>query len=266
MGKLWPVLSLEACMREEVIRLLGHRSAWIPMPALEELLPQVAASFQADVLGNIPFEDLMSGKYELHLKEGPYATGEPDDGIILKHPDKEDPSRIIHGVPPDSKVYLQYRLRTMDMMKAAGCYQTAFDPFFELMEELWEGIDQYLFTFILELTGLRPELGVTGWDRDRSLIRVMQYLDPRGDGSGLAGKFHTDKNDITFHLYDSVPGLVVVAEGEQQELVPTRPGMALAFSSDRFVIPSGLPAVRHGAVDNGKRRVIVMFVHFTYND
>lgn len=253
-------------MREEVIRLLGNRYVWIPAPALEGILPQVAASFETDVLSNIPIQELLARKYELHLTEGPDATSEPDDGIIIKHPNKDDPSRIIHGVPPDSKVYLQYRTRTVDMMKAAGCYQTAFDPFFGLMEELWEGIDQYLFNFILELTGQAPELGVTGWDRQRSLIRVMKYLDPRGDGSGLAGKLHTDKNDITFHLFDSVSGLVIVNEGEEQILVPTRPGLALAFVSDRFAHMSGMPALRHGAVENGKRVVIVMFVYFTYND
>ena len=252
-------------MHDIVTRLLAERMVWVPMPELGDLLPEAAQQFKSCVLGNIPIEDIMTGKYEL---TGPddLEAGDPDDGIIAKYPGKNDPSRKRHGVPPDSKVYMQYRLRTRAMLRTANLYQQVFDPFFDLMAKLRSLLDLRIEDMLDQLGRQCQELGRLQHNRERSVIRVMTYLEPRRDDSGLAGKYHTDRNDITLHLYDSVPGLMLKRTASELELVPTRPGFSLAFVSDRLASLTGIPAVLHGARDNGKRQVIVMFVHFHHAD
>lgn len=252
-------------MREAMANLVTERLAWLHMPELEALLPKAAESFKTDVLGNIPMEDILAGKYEW---PGPddQEDGDPDEGIIAKYPGKNDPSRKRHGVPPDSKVYLQYRLRTKRVFQERGQYQPVFDPFFNVMKQVRSRLDFRIEDMLDQLWQQRPKLGRLHHNRERSVIRVMTYLDAREDGSGLAGKCHTDRNDITLHLYDSVPGLVLQHEVGKFELVPTRPGYALAFVGDRLASLARLPAVLHGARHNGQRQVLVMFVHLIHED
>ncbi len=247
-------------MNTIVTELLTNRMVWLDLPEITDLLPRAARAFETEVLANIPTEDLLADRYQLQFD----PQLEPDDGIILKHPNKADPSRAVHGVPPDSKVFMQYRYRTRTMLEDKGLYQTAFDPFFELMDEIRSRLDRRIVTLIAELRSQWPGLGATGYKAETSLIRVMKYLDPRVDGSDLAGKLHTDRCDLTCHLYDSVPGLVVEREPDKLELVGTRPGQALVFVADRFTRLSGIPALCHGARDNGRRAVMVMFVHLNH--
>lgn len=250
-------------MHDIVKRLLLERKAWIPMPELTELLKEAAERFEQDVLANIPIEDIIAGKYTFHHPDTP----EPDDGIIYKHPDqKDDAWTLRYGQLQDHKLFMQWRLRTEDMFRERGLYQEVFAAFFLVMEEIRWRLDRVITQMLAELHEEWPTLGASGHKHEATVTRVMCYRGARTDGSGLAGKTHTDRNDVTIHLYDSTPGLLVETADSQFELVETRPGEALAFLSDRFAKLSGIPALRHGAKDAGARMVIVMFAHFTHAD
>lgn len=253
-------------MREIIKRFLAERRVWVAIPEIAGLLSEAAERFQKDVLANIPIEDIIAGKYTWHHPDTP----EPDDGIIYKHPNQTgDVWTLVHGVLQDHKLFLQWRLRTEDMFRERGLYQEVFNDFFRVMEEIRWRVDRVIIDILAALHEEWPHLGALGHKEHATVTRVMAYLGERNDGSGLAGKIHTDKNDVTIHLYDSKPGLLVQAvDGRPDlfDLVETRPGEALAFVSDRFARLSGIPAVRHSAKENGRRTVIVMFVHFTHAD
>lgn len=245
-----------------VQRLLRERMAWLAFPELRELLPTLSEQYDA-ILATIPMVDLLAAKYEIHIKreEHPYGTVEPDDGIFLKYPERQDdPSAIRDGVPPDFKVYIQARERLEDLFKARGLWLPEFEPFFATLRKVREIIDAKVEDFLKSLARERPDLAHLRHTRARTVVRCMNYLGAR-ENSDLAGKLHFDWNSITWHLFDNCEGLMIEGEAGGFELVPTRPGEAFLFVSRAFASLVGLEPVNHGAKHNEGRKIVVAFVY-----
>lgn len=246
---------------DRVVReLLERRMAWVTMPALTEVLPQVMLEYRR-VLAGLDMKDLERDRYAWRHAD----TEELDDGFILKHPDKIDPSRQVHGQLSDDKIFLQYRLRTEEeMRRRPEQWRDDFVPLFRMLDDVRRELDGVIERVLAELNRLRPGLQLTH-KASATVIRCMTYRGERPGQPGVAGKAHLDKNDLTLHLYDSCPGLFVEL-GDSRERIETRAGQALVFVSKRFEQVWGVPALRHGAFYNQDRGVIVAFVHFRHPD
>ena len=215
------------------------------------------------MLARIDPIDLAKGRYTWHHRD----TDEPDDGVIVKlSSDVSDPSIAKHGLPPDNKVYIQVRRRTRRLFKAAGVYDDAYCDFFDVTEEIHERLARRWRTFPECLREVRPDLPAQTHDCERSVLRLMRYNRARPDDGGLSGKVHTDKNDMSVHVWDSRPGLVLRPAGGGDIDVPTRVGEGLMFSGDGWERLTGVPtlvhAAKHDATATEARRVIVYFSYF----
>jgi len=251
-----------------VERFLAERMAWIPMPELETLVPEAFRCFE-ELLTLIPFEDLAAKKYELHVdrtKGADDVPDEPDDGLILKDPELHDPSTAARGELPDAKVFFHARLDTRELLqkKLKDKYPPEFEKFLQTMDPIRSVLDVQIEGFLKALGRARPELGGLRNDREMTVIRCMMYRKQRDDGSGLAGGLHLDRDYATIHLGDTVPALVVVKPNGEHVLIPRCYSRGLLFGGKRLERRSGIPALRHGAKDNGNRLVMVAFVHFLY--
>lgn len=249
-------------MTSVVARLLADRTAWMAVPGLAELLELAARQYLA-LLRVIPKKDLRAKKYEVHMPDTP----QPDDGIFYKYPKrKDDPSAITHGVVPDHKTYVQVRARTRRLLMLLGLYCPESEAFFDTMDEIRRRIDVHIHALREALYESRPDLGRLRIRVGETVIRCMVYHGARPDDPKMSGKGHTDKADITLHLYDSAPGLLVRLNDETNEmtLVPTSRGQAFAFLSDHLAQPLGCKAVYHGARNRRGRAIIVAFPYFQH--
>ena len=254
-------------------QLLGTRQTWLEMPPeLAELLPLAIEAFR-DMISRIPEDHLVPqagrefSRCQWHVKTGPAPTEDPDDGIFVKDESVPDRYPTTHGRRPDNKLTLQVRRRTRRLFKYR--YKTepdGFRPethvFFDLAERIMDLRDAWIEAIITALVKQNPALKGISHRRDLTTLRFMIYRRVSADCPGVAGQYHVDKNDITIHMADSCPGLLVRQDTGEYRLIPTRPGWAYIFTSKRFKALCGLEPLLHGAQDNGARAVCVSFVHF----
>jgi hypothetical protein len=255
-GQLFPV---EFAMDNALAEMFATQYTWVPLPDLKQLLP-VADRLYQDLLSRLAWDDVLAGRYTWHHQD----TYEPDDGIIVKRSaDTSDPSCVVHGVPPDNKVFIQLRPRTRRMFMAAGGYEESFTDFFDVTDEIRRRLDARVQALLPVLRRSPRVMGPIHYDHANSVLRLMRYDAPRPDASGLAGKPHTDRVDVTLHLWDSEPGLVLLPWRRDDVHVPTRPGEALMFVSDGLSQRTTVPALRHAALHAAgtePRRIIVFFM------
>lgn len=249
-------------MQRVVSELLGQQYAWVPTPELRDWLLLADILFQ-NMLNRINSGKLLAGRYTFHYP----TTDEPDDGIIVKRSqDTGDPSIARTGVPPDNKVFIHMRSRTKRLFVEEGVYDRAFDDFFEVTDEIRRLVCRVYHRLFVQLRHDRPDLERFELDLEESVLRLMRYDDSRADGSGLAGKPHTDKKDITAHLWDSSPGLILMPRGDIPIEVPTRTGETLLFVAEQFAKRTAVPALLHAAKHDPNlvepRRIAVYFGKF----
>lgn len=258
---------------------VNEQCCWTPVPGARPILLRVEELFRHQVLSSISEQELLVGKYELTVP----GEDEPDDGIILKRPDKYDKSAAETGVPPDSKVVAMCRERTVGMLQADGLYHPNFVEFFEQVGELRRCVALALKPVLAALNQHRPDLGGVTLDHDRTVIRIQEYHVPRlavidpdevvgvtgqirepGEQREVSGKLHTDRCALTLHLYDSTPGLLIRRRGQPLQLIETRPDEGLVFLSQALARRGVGVALLHGADACPGRVVIVCFVHLHY--
>jgi hypothetical protein len=101
----------------------------------------------------------------------------------------------------------------------------------------------------------------------RHVLRLLSYSKPSTKGQML-GEFHTDRNFITLHLWENIPGLEFKARKTRHQYT-VRPGQVLVFPGKkaRRISKGQLRGLPHGIVGredmttSTKRQSIVFFSH-----
>lgn len=183
-------------------------------------------------------------RWEVHVPRDP-KHDEPDDGAIRKS-------------GQDHKLYFHYRPDVEQLLKEKNGVTLSPDQqeWLKYMRQVWDACADAHLEYARKLDHHCP-----GYEFEKraersqhlSCLRILKY-ELR---AGTLAKEHTDRDAVTFHLDESLPGLYTTrGDVVRQEESPALPNV-LVFAGDQIaeITQGKVPACIHGVKDttNGKR-------------
>ena len=217
-----------------------------------------------------PFEEKLRWKF-LNPNNADDIGGElegPDDGYICRNRERRH-----DGTQYDRKEFFHYKRCLPKLLDAVGVDTSAETEWLKDLKRLHDACIQMSLVVTGQLEQYFPGHNLLaraerGVELGLPTLRLLCYKQAEEEGEQI-GKLHTDRDWLTHHLADSMPGLMYKTNGKVVEYKKI-PNKVLLFPGKKAakLLGRALPAVPHEVracpESVGQRRWTVVF--FGHND